>query len=209
MYVDDGIVFSLDRTSIDSAIKEFKDSKIKLEEQGHPADYVGVNINSKGDGSYDFTQPALTQKIIKDVRLGPRATPKPIPVCSQILLWHHLDSPPQDESKFQYQYVIGKLNYLAQYIWPNIFHALHQCAHFSSNPRKEHIDAMEYIARYLKGTSDLGLISSLTSPRVFSVLMMTIIVEMVPLIRQDGPIHFQLPLRLDYHICRLPHHFVI
>ena len=98
----------MDGTSIDSVIKELKDSKFKLEDQGHTAEYVGVNIKNQGDGSYDFMQPTLTQKIIEDVRLGPKTTTKPIPICAQRLLHHHLVSPPHDESKFQYQSVIGK-----------------------------------------------------------------------------------------------------
>ena len=113
VFVDDRIFFSLDGTSIKNMIKELKYSKLKLEDQRHPADYVGVNTKKQGDGSYEFTQPALTHQIIKDVRLGPRTTPKPIPMFAQRLLHHHLDSPPHDESKFQYRSVTGKLNYLA------------------------------------------------------------------------------------------------
>ena len=37
------------------------ESKIKLEDQGYPDDYVGVNTNKKGYGSNEFMQPALTQ----------------------------------------------------------------------------------------------------------------------------------------------------
>ena len=87
--------------SIGSAIKELMDSKIKLEYQGNTAYYVGLNTKKKGEGSYEFTQLALTQKIIEDVRLGPRTTPKPITMCAQILLHHHLDSTPHGKSKFQ------------------------------------------------------------------------------------------------------------
>ena len=114
VYVDDRIFVSLDGTSIGSAIKELMDSKIKLEDQGNPAEYVGINIKKKRDGSYEFTYPGLTQKIMEDVSLVPKTTPKPIPICAQKLLHHHLDSPPHDESKFQYRSMIGKLNYLAQ-----------------------------------------------------------------------------------------------
>ena len=157
VYVDDVIFFSLDGTSTENVIKELQDSKLKLEDQGHPADYVGVNIKKQGGGSYEFTQPALTQKIFEDVRLGPRTTPKPIPVFAQRLLHRHLDSSPHNKSKFQYQSMIGRLNYLSQCTRPDIVYAMHQCAHFSSNPRKEHTGAVEYIDRYLKGTLDLGL----------------------------------------------------
>ena len=157
LYVDDGIFVSLDGTSIDNPIKELMGSNLKLEDQGHPVDYVGVNIKKQGDGSYEFMQPMLTQKIIEDVRLGPRTTKKHIPMCAQRLIHHHLDSPPHDESKFLYQSVIGKLNYIYQFTWPEILYAVHQCARFSSNPRKEHTFVVEYIGRYLKGTSELGL----------------------------------------------------
>ena len=102
VYVDDGIFFSLDRTSINNVIKELQYSKLKLEDKGYPADYVGVNIKNQGDRYYEFMQPALTQQIIEDVRLGTRNTPKPIPMCAQRLLHHHLHYPPHDKSKFQY-----------------------------------------------------------------------------------------------------------
>ena len=61
VYVDEGIFVFLYGTSIDSAIKEFMESKLKLEDQGHLSDYVGVNIKKQGDRSYEFTQPALNQ----------------------------------------------------------------------------------------------------------------------------------------------------
>ena len=102
VYVYNGIFFSLDGTSIGILIKELKDSKIKLEDQGNHADCVWVNTKKQGDRSYEFMQPAVTQQIIKDVRLGPWTTTKPIPVCAQRLLHDHLDYPPHDKSKFQY-----------------------------------------------------------------------------------------------------------
>ena len=53
--------------------------------------------------------------------------------------------------------MIGKINYLDQCTRPDIVYAVHQCARFSSNPRKENTDAVEYIGPYLKGTSELGI----------------------------------------------------
>ena len=102
-------------------------------------------------------QTALIQKIIEDLCLVPRTAPKPIPMCAQRPLHHHIDFPLHDESKFQYRSVIGKLNYLAQFIRTDIVYAVHQCARFSSNPRKDHTDSVEYIARYLQGDLYLRL----------------------------------------------------
>ena len=54
VYVYDSIFICLDGPSIDSAIKEWKYSKLKLEDQGHSDDYVGVNIKNQGDESYEL-----------------------------------------------------------------------------------------------------------------------------------------------------------
>ena len=102
VYFDDSIFVSLDRSLIDNEIKELMDTNLKLEYQGHPADYVGVNIKKLEDESYEFKHHAPTQQIIKDVGLGPKTTMKPIPICALCLLQHHLDSSPHNESKFNY-----------------------------------------------------------------------------------------------------------
>ena len=49
VYFDDGIFVALDGTSVDSTINELMGSKLKLEDQGHPPDYAGVNIKKQGD----------------------------------------------------------------------------------------------------------------------------------------------------------------
>ena len=84
-------------------------------------------------------------------------TTKPVPICTQTLLHRHLDYTPHKKSKFPYRYVIGKLKYLDQCTWPEILYVVHQCAHFSSNPQKDHTNVVNYIYLYLKWTSDLGL----------------------------------------------------
>ena len=58
---------------------------------------------------------------------------------------------------FNYRSVTGKLNYLAQTTRPDIIFAVHQIAKYSSDPRLEHGEAIQYLVRYLKKTRDLGL----------------------------------------------------
>ena len=62
---------------------------MKTEDQGHPADYVAVNIRKLADNSYEFTQSELMRQIIDGVGLGPNDTTKPIHMCSQLLLHHY------------------------------------------------------------------------------------------------------------------------
>jgi hypothetical protein len=98
VYVDDGIF----------AIREIQESGLNIEDQGHPADYVGVNIKKLKDGSYEFTQRALLNAIIADVGLD-NSTTKPVPAKVAILLHAFKDAPAFDLN-FNYCSVVGKLN---------------------------------------------------------------------------------------------------
>jgi hypothetical protein len=44
VYVDDGILLGTNDSKLQDAIKEIQDSGLSIEDQSHPADYVGVNI---------------------------------------------------------------------------------------------------------------------------------------------------------------------
>ncbi len=79
VYMDDGIFLGNNDSKLQDAIKEIQDSGLNIEDQGHPADYVGVNIKKLQDGSYEFTQRALIKVIINDVGLKD-AKVKPVPV---------------------------------------------------------------------------------------------------------------------------------
>jgi hypothetical protein len=54
---------------LQEVIKEIQNLGLNIEDQGHPADYVGVNIKKLKDGPYEFTQRALIDSIIDDVGL--------------------------------------------------------------------------------------------------------------------------------------------
>ncbi len=136
-------------------IKELQGLGLDIEDQGHPADYVGVNISKLQDGSYEFTQRALIDSIINDIGLNKS---KSKPILAKVLLQLHAfkDDPPFDLD-FNYQSAVGKLNYLAQTTRDDIMYAMHQIAKYSSDPRQTHGEAILYLIRYLKKTRDLGL----------------------------------------------------
>jgi hypothetical protein len=56
VYVDDGIFLAKSDDQISIAIEELKNLKLKIEDQGHPADYVESTSN---DTIYELTQRAL------------------------------------------------------------------------------------------------------------------------------------------------------
>jgi hypothetical protein len=59
---------------------------------------------------------------------------------------------------FDYQSIAGKLNYLEKGTHADISYIAHQFARFAVEPKKEHREVIRWLARYLKGTCDKGLI---------------------------------------------------
>ena len=47
-----------------------KTKGLNIEDQGHPANYVGVNIKKLHDGIYEFTQCALIDSIMDDIDIS-------------------------------------------------------------------------------------------------------------------------------------------
>jgi hypothetical protein len=143
VYVEDGIFLGPDDNKLIQAIRDIHNTGLNIEDQGHPADYVGVNIRKAKDGSYKFSQRALIDSIINDVGLDDKRT-KPVPAKVAVLLHAHQDEPAFNLT-FNYRSVVGKLNYLAQTTRPDIMYAVHQIAKYSADPREPHREAILYL----------------------------------------------------------------
>ncbi len=70
VYVDDGIFLSYDDTQLLQEIKEIEGLGLNIEDQGHPADYVGVSIKKHCNGHYELTHHALIDSIIEDAGIS-------------------------------------------------------------------------------------------------------------------------------------------
>jgi Reverse transcriptase (RNA-dependent DNA polymerase) len=156
VYVDDGILLSPSIENIRKCLKEMH-KHFKLTEEGDICDYVGVNIERRGDGSIHMTQPQLIKSIIKELNFNQGTKPTKIPAYSSTILSAGRDQPPH-KADWSYRRIIGKLNFLEKSCRPEIACAVHQCARFSADPRTNHTDAIKRIVRYLKGTEEYGII---------------------------------------------------
>ncbi len=97
-------------SKLQEVIKEIQNLGLNIEDQGHPADYAGVNIKKLKDGSYEFTQRGLIDSIIDDV--GHKdAKVKPVPAKVSLQL-HAFKDEPTFNLNFNYRSAVGKLNYL-------------------------------------------------------------------------------------------------
>ncbi|KAI2497426.1 hypothetical protein MHU86_17084 [Fragilaria crotonensis] len=138
LYTDDSLLAGPDKKEIDKIIDELqKKAKLSITVEGDLADFLGVSIDRRTDGTIHLSQPHLIDQILEDLRLnGTNVKSRSTPAAS----------------------IIGKLNYLEKATRSDIAYAVHQCARFVSDPKKEHGDAVRWLGRYLLGTRDKGTI---------------------------------------------------
>ena len=147
VYVDNGICLGNDNNQITEAIQQIQSLGLNIGDQGHPADYVGINIRKLKDGSYEFTQGAQLDSIIQSVGLDNAKGIKPVPAKISLCLHAAKNEKPFDLD-FNYWPAVGKLNYLAQTTPPDIMYATHQIVKYASDPREIHGEAILYLVRY-------------------------------------------------------------
>ena len=159
LYTDDSILAGPDKREIEKIISDIEKAGLEITIEGKLEDFLGININRRKDGSIHLTQPLLITQIIEAIwgKNGEKITSRTTPASSSNLLSRHTDSPEFDGS-FDYRSVIGKLNYLERGTRSDISYIVHQCARFTASPKREHGQAINWLGRYLKGTSDKGTI---------------------------------------------------
>lgn len=155
-YVDDGIFIGPCSKEIDKIIKSLQRT-FNLTDEGYLSDYLGIKVTHLPDNKISLTQPHLISNIITDMKFAANTKPKELLANSSIILQRDLDGTAFDKH-WDYQSIIGKLNFLEKSTRLDIAYAVHQCARFSANPRKSHANAIKHIVRYLIDTQDKGLI---------------------------------------------------
>ncbi len=118
IYINNGIFLGSSDEQLSDIITTMQNLKLNIEDQGHPVNYIGANIKHLKDGSIKLSQQALIGTIIGDADLEDLKI-KTISAKVNKHLHVHLDKLPF-ALNFNYQSMIGKLNYLAQTKWPDI-----------------------------------------------------------------------------------------
>ena len=158
LYTDDSIIAGASKDEVAEVVESIKEAGLNVTIEGTLEDFLGVNIDRKDDGTIHLTQPHLIDRILKDLKMdGEDLKTKSTPAASSRILSVHSESERFDNS-FHYRSIIGKLNFLEKSTRPDIAFITHQCARYTADPRKEHGAAIRWLARYLKGTRDKGLI---------------------------------------------------
>ena len=110
VYTDDTILLGPDQQEIDTLVKRLGKT-FKIEDQGELSDYLGINIERKSDGTLEWTQPTLTQSILKDLKLdgeedikGRQNKPnvRAVPALTTVPLTDHKGSMDHNQKDFDY-----------------------------------------------------------------------------------------------------------
>jgi hypothetical protein len=116
--------------------------------------FLGIKVE-RSNNQFILSQPGLTAKIIESVDMidcNPCRTPAVTsPIGTDALGLKH-------NEKWEYSSIVGMLMFLANNTRPDIAYATHQCARFTHCPKASHSLAVKRIIRYLKGTSEKGII---------------------------------------------------
>ena len=161
VYVDDTIIAGPDGKEIEKEIhdlgvsKNEQQHKFELRNEGEVGDFLGIRIKKTGHQEFLLSQPGLIEKVIKEAQMedcNTVGTPAITTALGKDELGEKFDEP------WEYATIVGMLLYLSGNSRPDIAFAVNQCARFTHCPRKSHAVAIKRILRYLKGTSDKGLI---------------------------------------------------
>jgi Reverse transcriptase (RNA-dependent DNA polymerase) len=151
VYVDDIIVTGNNGKEI-CEVKDSLKKKFEIKDLGRLKYFLGIEIAHSTKGLF-ISQRKYTLDLLKETgKLG--AKPVTTPIDSNYKL------NPEDgellEDIGQYQRLVGKLIYLTV-TRPDISYVVGQVSKFMQAPRKPHLDAIDRILRYLKGTPGNGI----------------------------------------------------
>ncbi|CAJ2661709.1 unnamed protein product [Trifolium pratense] len=152
IYVDD-IIFGSTNASLCKNFSKIMQDEFEMSMMGELKFFLGIQINQKKEGTY-VHQSKYTKELLKKFNLDDcKIMNTPMHSTTNM-------SKSDDEGKVDqkvYRGMIGSLLYLTA-SRPDILFSVCLCARFQSDPRESHLTAVKRIFRYLKGTTNLGLL---------------------------------------------------
>ena len=129
VYVDDCIILSRDKKSIESFITILTNGpeKFAFTDEGSMDKYLGVDIERLSNNSgFTMTQPYLIERILEAANIDLRMTnSRPTPAVGPLL--NRDEEGPERKHDWKYRTLTGMLGYLQGTSRPDISMATHQC----------------------------------------------------------------------------------
>jgi len=152
IYVDD-IIFGSTKASLCKEFSKLIQDEFEMSMMGELKFFLGIQINQSKDGVY-VHQTKYTKEILKKFKLEDyKVMNTPMhPTCTLT----KEDTGSKVDQKLS-RGMIGSLLYFTA-SRPYILFSVCLCTRFQSDPRESHLTTVKRIFRYLKGTTNLGLL---------------------------------------------------
>src|SRR5580765_7828591 len=157
IYVDD-IIFGSANPSLCQEFAKLMQAEFEMSLMGELKFFLGIQIDQCPEATY-IHQSKYAKELLKKFNMV-ECTPAKTPMHPTCIL--EKEEVSGKVCQKLYRGMIGSLLYLTA-SRPDIVFSVHLCARFQSDPRETHLTAVKRILRYLKGTTNLGLMYKKTS----------------------------------------------
>ena len=158
LYVDDIILSSKSLDKI-TAVKSLLQKRYKMSDMGKLNYFLGVKIDqSIARDSIFMSQQAYSERLVQNFGLSD-AKPAKTPMEPNFNFSTEKDNEVFVDSQ-KYQSAVGSLLYLSTKTRPDLSYAVGKVARYCAKPASEHWVAVKRILRYVKGTTNYGLLYS-------------------------------------------------
>ena len=142
-------------------VKAMLKSEFEMKDLGAAKRLLGMDIHrDRSLGRLWLSQSEYIEKILRRFHMS-QAKPVSTPLAAHFKLTSSSRALDKEEevymSKVPYACAVGSLMYAMVCTRPDIAHAVSVVSRFMSKPSKEHWKAVQWILRYLRGTSKYGL----------------------------------------------------
>ncbi|GKC84180.1 zinc finger, CCHC-type containing protein [Tanacetum coccineum] len=151
LYVDDMLIFGTDQNQVDKT-KKFLSSKFSMKDMGEADVILGIKIKRENKGIV-ITQSHYIEKILKKFNRED-CSPVSTPMDPVEKLKPNTGKP---VDQLEYSRAIRCLMYAMTSTRPDIAYAVGRLSRFTSNPSRQHWQAITRVFKYLKGTMNYGL----------------------------------------------------
>nr|GFB12370.1 zinc finger, CCHC-type [Tanacetum cinerariifolium] len=151
LYVDDMLIFGTGQNQVDKT-KKFLSSRFFMKDLGEADVILGIKIKHENKGIV-ITQSHYIEKILKKFNRKD-CSPVSTPMDPVEKLKPNTGKP---VDQLEYLRAIGCLMYAMTSTRPDIAYAVGRLSRFTSNPSRQHWQAITRVFKYLKGTMNYGL----------------------------------------------------
>jgi hypothetical protein len=157
LYVDDMLIVAKSRKEI-TTLKRLLSSEFEMKELGAAKKILGMEITrDRKVGLLFLSQHAYIDKVLQRFNMHD-AHPVSTPIAPHFKLSAEQCASSDEDieymSKVSYCSVLGSLMYAMVCSRPDLSYAMSIVCKYMSNPRKEHWRAVQWIFRFLRGTTD-------------------------------------------------------